>query len=89
MVGQEVQLLLFFKNIFEKCAMPISYKFLNQFTSIFAVEMTFNLHINLSEKKQLLPRKFCLIKLFSDCNYRRINFGVGNILIDKTVLYCL
>lgn len=69
--------------------MPISYKFLNQFTSIFAVEMTFNLHINLSEKKQLLPRKFCLIKLFSDCNYRRINVGMENILIDKTILYCL
>lgn len=89
MVGQEVQFLLFFLNIFEKCAMPISYKFLNQFTSIFAVEMTFNLHINLSEKKQLLPRIFCLIKLFLDCNYRRINFGMGNILIDKPVLYCL
>lgn len=89
MVGQELQILLFFKNIFEKYTMPISYKFLNQFTSIFAIEMTFNLHINLSEKKQLLPRKFSLIKLFLDCNYRRINFGVRNILIDKTVLYFL
>lgn len=84
-----VAVLVFFKNIFEKYAMPISYKFLNQFTSISAVEMTFSLHIDLSEEKQLLPRKFCSIKLFLDCNYRGINFGMGNSLIDKTVLYFL